>query len=59
MIQHTPLQEPRHASNPACRDQAHPRPHGITDYLRINSRVLHKPPRIPLISYAIREAGEA
>src|SRR5208283_1266560 len=32
MIQHTPLQQPRHAPNPACRD---PRAlaHGITDYL--------------------------
>ena len=28
MIQHTPLQQPRHASNPACRDPGAPRPTG-------------------------------
>src|SRR5579859_1498547 len=28
MIQHTPLQEPRHAPNPACRDPGAPRPTG-------------------------------
>src|SRR6266567_1829274 len=33
MIQHTPLQQRRHAPNPACRDPSNPRPHGITDYL--------------------------
>ena len=33
MIQHTPLQQPRHASNPACRDPRRTPPHGITDYL--------------------------
>ena len=36
MTQHTPLQQPRHASNPACRDPDAPRPTGspIT-YLRL------------------------
>ena len=39
MIQHTPLQEPRHASNPACRDRGAPPPHGITDYLRQRAKL--------------------
>src|SRR6266567_504008 len=30
-----PLQQRRHAPNPACRDPAAPPPHGITDYLRL------------------------
>ena len=33
MIQHTPLQQRRHAPNPACRDPGAPPPHRITDYL--------------------------
>ena len=42
MIQHTPLQQPRHAPNPACRDPGAPRPTGspIT-YLTHNIRVLN------------------
>jgi hypothetical protein len=34
MIQHTPLQQRRHAPNPACRDPGAPPPHRITDYLQ-------------------------
>ena len=39
MTQHTPLQQPRHASNPACRDPDAPRPTGspIT-YRRVSAR---------------------
>ena len=33
MIQYTPLQQRRHAPNPACRDPGAPPPHRITDYL--------------------------